>query len=140
MRTIVRMNKWANAHTGIVLDILRIALGVFLFWKGLQFLGQTDALVQLIDPKDPVPATMILAHYIAMAHLAGGIFVAFGLITRLALLLQLPILIGAVIIHSTGEVDPWNLLQAVLGLAGAVFFFIVGSGKHSVDYNLKMNM
>jgi putative oxidoreductase len=140
MRTVVRMNKWANAHTSIVLDLFRIALGVLLFWKGLEFAGQTDALVKLIQPEDPIPATMIFAHYIAMAHLTGGVLVAFGMITRLALLFQLPILIGAVIINITADLGTWNLVLAVLGLVGGLFFFVIGSGKHSVDYNLKMNM
>jgi putative oxidoreductase len=140
MRTVVRMNKWANAHTSIVLDLFRIALGVLLFWKGLEFAGQTSALVKLIQPEDPIPATMIFAHYIAMAHLTGGVLVAFGMITRLALLFQLPILIGAVIINITADLGTWNLVLAILGLVGGLFFFVVGSGKHSVDYNLKMNM
>jgi len=140
MRTVVRMNKWANRHTSIALDLCRVALGVLLFWKGLEFLGQTNALVKLIQPEDPVPATMILAHYIAMAHLTGGICVAFGMVTRLALLFQLPILIGAVIVNFTYDLGTWNMILALLGLAGGLFFFVIGSGKHSVDYNLKMNM
>lgn len=134
------MNKWANAHTSIGLDTLRIALGAFLFWKGIEFLSQTEALVALIQPKDPVPATLILAHYIAMSHLAGGVLVAFGLLTRLSLLFQLPVLIGAVAINFIGTMDALSLVQAALALSVALFFLIVGSGKHSVDYTLKMNM
>lgn len=140
MKAIVRMNKWANAHTTIYLDALRILLGVFLFWKGMQFAGQTDALVHLIQPKDPVPATMIFAHYIAMSHLAGGVLVAFGLLTRLALVIQLPVLVGAVIVNFSGTMHTENLTQASLALAVSLFFVVVGSGKHSVDYNLKMNV
>lgn len=140
MKLVVRMNKWANAHTSFLLDTFRVALGALLFWKGLQFTGQTEALVHLIQPHHSFPYTMVLVHYIALAHLTGGIFVALGMLTRLALLIQLPILIGAVIIHFMGTMDYWNLLQAILGLSGGLFFFIVGSGKHSVDYNLKMNM
>jgi putative oxidoreductase len=140
MKVVVRMNKWANARTNIVLDAFRVGLGVFLFWKGLRFSGQTDMLVDLMQPNDPVPATIFLAHYIAMAHIAGGILVAFGLLTRLSILAQLPILIGAVAINFTGTPDWWNLAQASVGLAASLFFFIIGSGKHSVDYNLRMNM
>lgn len=140
MKTIVRMNKWANAHTSIALDVLRIGLGVFLFWKGIQFAGQTEELVHLIAPSDPDSTTLILAHYIAMSHFAGGILVAFGLLTRLSLAFQYPILIGAVIIHFTGTTDTLALIQAIAALLVATFFLIVGSGKHSVDYTLKMNV
>lgn len=140
MKVIVQMNKWANSHTGIVLDTLRIGLGAFLFWKGLQFSTQTNELVNLMRPEDSLAATIFFAHYIAMAHLAGGILVTLGLITRLSLILQLPMLIGAVILHSTGGIDVSYLIQAVLALITTGFFIIVGSGKHSVDYTLKMNM
>lgn len=139
MNTIVRMNKWANAHTSIGLDVLRIALGVFLFWKGIQFAGQTRELAHLIAPDNKDASIMIIAHYIAMSHFAGGILVAFGLLTRLSLAFQYPVLIGAVIINFTGTMDVLSLTQAIAALLVASFFLVVGSGKHSVDYTLKMN-
>lgn len=140
MKTIVRMNKWANAHTSIALDVLRIGLGIFLFWKGIQFAGQTKELVHLINPDDPDSMTLILAHYIAMSHFSGGILVVVGLLTRLSLAFQYPILIGAVIINFTGVMDISALIQAIAAFLVATFFLIVGSGKHSVDYTLKMNV
>lgn len=139
MKTIVRMNKWANAHTSIGLDVLRIALGIFLFWKGIEFAGQTKELAQLIAPNDNDATPLILAHYIAMCHFSGGILVVFGLLTRLSLVFLYPILIGAVIINFTGEMDTLALVQAIAALLLATFFLIIGSGKHSVDYTLKMN-
>jgi len=140
MKTIVRMNKWANAHTSVGLDVLRIGLGIFLFWKGIQFAGQTRELTHLIAPDHPDSATLILAHYIAMSHFSGGILVVVGLLTRLSLAFQYPILIGAVIINFTGTMDTSALLQAIAALLVATFFLIIGSGKHSVDYTLKMNV
>jgi len=140
MKTIVRMNKWANAHTSIGLDVLRIALGIFLFWKGIQFAGQTRELAHLIAPNDKDASIMIIAHYIAMSHFAGGILVTVGLLTRLSIAFQWPVLIGAVIINFTGTMDVFALIQAVTALMVATFFLVVGSGKHSVDYTLKMNV
>ena len=32
------LNKWANAHTNYGLDIIRIALGFFLIYKGASFI------------------------------------------------------------------------------------------------------
>lgn len=140
MKTIVRMNKWANAHTSIGLDVLRIGLGIFLFWKGIQFSGQTKELTHLIAPNHPDAMTLLIAHYIAMSHFAGGILVVAGLLTRLSLAFQYPILIGAVIINFTGTMNTMALIQALLALLVATFFLIIGSGKHSVDYTLKMNV
>lgn len=134
------LNTWANRNTNISLDILRVMLGVFLFLKGVQFAGQTEILVDLINPKSHNTATIFLAHYVAMAHLAGGILVAFGLLTRLALAIQFPILIGAVLINFTGELVEWNLLQAMFGLVVGGFFLFYGSGKHSVDYSLQLHV
>lgn len=134
------LNTWANRNTNISLDILRVMLGVFLFLKGVQFAGQTEILVDLINPKSPNTATVFLVHYVAMAHLAGGILVAFGLLTRLSLAIQFPILVGAVLINFTGDMVEWNLLQAMFGLVVGGFFLFYGSGKHSVDYSLQLHV
>jgi len=140
MKTIVRMNKWANAHTSIGLDVLRIALGIFLFWKGIQFAGQTKELTHLIDPNNSYPITLIVAHYIAMSHFAGGLMVVAGLLTRLSLAFQYPILVGAVIINFTGAMGTLSLIEAISALLVATLFLVIGSGKHSMDYTLKMNV
>lgn len=139
-KLIHNLNTWANRNSNISLDILRVLLGVFLFLKGVQFASQTEILVDLINPKSPNTATIFLAHYVAMAHLAGGILVAFGLLTRLSIAIQFPILIGAVLINFTGELVEWNLLQAMFGLVIGGFFLFFGSGKHSVDYSLQLHV
>jgi putative oxidoreductase len=79
-------------------------------------------------------------HYVAMAHLTGGLFIVLGMLTRLTIIIQIPILIGAFLINFGGEMVLGNLLQAILALLLAIFFTIYGSGRHSVDYNLKLNM
>lgn len=140
MKTIVRMNKWANAHTSIGLDLLRIGLGAFLFWKGIQFVGQTKELTHLIDPNNSYPIALVVAHYIAMSHFAGGILIVVGLLTRLSLAFQYPILVGAVITNFTTTISTLSLIEAISALVVATFFLIVGSGKHSMDYTLKMNV
>jgi uncharacterized membrane protein YphA (DoxX/SURF4 family) len=68
----------------------------------------------------------------------GGIMIVFGLLTRWALLAQLPILIGAVLINFLGEMNGINLLIATLTLAVSIFYTIYGSGKYSADYYFKM--
>ncbi len=141
MKTVVRLNKWANARTSLLIDFLRIATGLFLVFKGIQFSSQTDILTDVLGSAgNSLGASFILIHYVAMSHLFGGALIVFGLLTRLSLLVQLPILIGAVIINFTGDMIVGNMMQASLVLISAVFFIIYGSGKHSVDYSIKMNM
>ncbi|WP_103072467.1 DoxX family protein [Aquimarina sediminis] len=138
MPTIKSLNKWANAHTYYPLDLLRIALGVFLFIKGINFISNSQVLVDLIKPIQNLAGSMIMIHYVAPAHLIGGILIAFGLLTRWSVMAQLPLLIGAVLINFIGEMNTVNLVVASVILVLCVFFLFYGSGKHSVDYYLKM--
>lgn len=139
MKTVVQLNKWANAHTSIAIDVLRIVTGLFLIFKGLQFSFQTNYLADIVRTSG-LGTGLILEHYIAMAHIAGGFLVAMGLITRWALIVQLPIFIGAVLINFIGVMNVGELLQASAMLISSLFFIFYGSGKHSADYSLKMNM
>lgn len=138
MAIIKSLNKWANAHTYYALDLLRVALGVFLFTKGLQFISQTQTLIELITPLQGYAGVMLTVHYVASAHLVGGILIAFGLLTRWAIAVQLPILIGAILINFVGEMNIGNLILATVVLLISIFFIIYGSGKHSADYMMKM--
>ncbi|APG60006.1 DoxX family protein [Christiangramia salexigens] len=138
MLSIRTLNKWANAHTYYWLDLLRIALGVFLFLKGIQFISQSNTLLELIKPLQNFGGIMIVVHYVAPAHLVGGLLIAFGLLTRWALIAQLPILIGAILINFVGVMNPGNLIEALVVFVFTIFFMFYGSGKHSIDYYLKM--
>ena len=138
MVTIKSLNKWANAHTYYPLDILRVALGIFLFSKGLQFVSQTQTLIELITPLQGYAGVMLTVHYVASAHLVGGIMIAFGLLTRFAIAVQIPILIGAILINFIGEMNVGNLVLATLVMFISLFFIFYGSGKHSADYMMKM--
>jgi uncharacterized membrane protein YphA (DoxX/SURF4 family) len=138
MNNLKSLNKWANAHTYLPVDVLRMALGVFLFMKGVYFVSNIQYLVDLISPIDKIGGGMFLLHYIAPAHLVGGILIFFGLLTRWAIIAQLPILICAIIINFMGYMHHQNLLLALLSLGVCVFFLIYGSGKNSADYFFKM--
>ncbi|PRZ27792.1 MULTISPECIES: DoxX family protein [Flavobacterium] len=138
MNTVKELNKWANSHTYFTLDLVRIALGVFLFVKGITFITNIQYLADLISPIDKIGGGMFMVHYIAPAHMIGGIMIVFGLLTRWAIIAQLPILIGAIIVNFMGEMHSQNLLLAIAVLAVCVFFLFYGSGKHSADYYFKM--
>lgn len=138
MSNIKSLNKWANAHTYLSLDLVRIALGVFLFAKGVSFISDTAYLENLLSSIDKIGGGMFLIHYIVPAHMIGGIMIVFGLLTRWAIIAQLPILIGAIIINFMGEMNIQNLFIALITLAICVFFMFYGSGKNSADYYFKM--
>ena len=138
MGRIKTWNKWANAHSYYWIDLIRIALGVFLIVKGVDFMSNLEQLRVVMKPFENWPGSWAIMHYVVGAHFVGGIFIIFGLLTRWAVALQIPILVGAVLTNILGEMVPMQLLVALIILAACVFFFFYGSGKHSADYYLKM--
>ncbi|NER13869.1 DoxX family membrane protein [Leptobacterium flavescens] len=138
MGVVKSLNKWANAHTYYPLDLLRIALGVFLFIKGTSFIANSENLIALFKPFQNFAGAMLVIHYVAPAHMLGGILITFGLLTRWSVLAQLPILIGAILINFIGEMNTTNLILSVTVFLLCLFFLIYGSGKHSADYYFKM--
>lgn len=138
MGRIKSLNKWANAHSYYPLDILRIILGIFLFIKGIIFMSNLNVLLELYEPLKSYAGDMIMVHYIASAHFVGGLLIAFGLLTRWAIIVQLPILIGAVFINFIGPMNVVNLILSTSVLLISIFFLIYGSGRRSVDKYLKM--
>lgn len=140
MDRVKSLNKWANAHTSYPLDLVRIALGVFLFLKGVFFITNRQYLHEILGQLNKnFGSEMLLVHYVASAHMVGGIMIIFGLLTRWSIWAQLPILIGAVMINFFGQMNAQNLIMASITLMVCIFFLFYGSGKHSADYYFKMN-
>ncbi len=138
MGRIKTLNKWANAHTYIPLDLLRVTLGVFLIVKGVEFMSNPAEMAVVMEPFKEWPASWIILHYIPFAHFVGGFFIIVGLLTRWAVLIQFPLLIGAILTNFLGEMNQTNLVLAIITLVVCLFFLVYGSGKRSADYYLKM--
>lgn len=140
MDRVKSLNKWANAHTSYPLDLVRIALGVFLFLRGAFFVANRQYLHEILGHMNRnFGSEMLLIHYVASAHMVGGIMIVFGLLTRWSIWVQLPILIGAVMINFLGQMNAQNFIMATITLLVCIFFLFYGSGKHSADYYFKMN-
>lgn len=138
METVKSLNKWANRHTSYPVDLLRIALGAFLFFKGVSFINGSQEVADVFSPVANFTGGMFVLTYVASAHIMGGIMIAVGLLTRWAIWAQLPILIGAVFVAALGYASPSSLLLAIVTMIVCVFFLFYGSGKHSADYYFKM--
>ncbi|PHR68715.1 MAG: DoxX family membrane protein [Lutibacter sp.] len=138
MKLIKKLNKWANSHAYYPIDIVRIFLGLFLIYKGIYFIRNTSYLAELLSDFDGYLVMMLSTHYLGFFHFVGGIMIVFGLLTRLAVIVQIPILIGAVVINFISVMNSQNLLESSIVLLVSLFFLFFGSGKHSMDYDLKM--
>ncbi len=138
MKIIKKLNKWANSHAYYPIDILRIVLGIFLIIKGISFIKDSSYLEELLVGLDDFSVMIWMVHYVGMFHFVGGIMLVFGLLTRLALIIQLPIFVGAVAINFFAVFNTQNFTEASIVLFVSFFFILYGSGKHSIDYDLKM--
>src|SRR3954452_13597088 len=92
---------WAEAHRELWLDCVRIYLGLGLFARGLLLVTNTSTgyFIDLLQrPGQPWLLTGTMLHYVTLAHFIGGAMLAVGFLTRIAALIQIPILAGAVFI------------------------------------------
>lgn len=142
MNLIQRLEKWGDTHHPKWLDFIRIVLGIFLFLKGLEFVNNMDQLTNTISSGSFMTAMSagVLAHYVVFAHIIGGILIAFGLLTRFACIIQIPILLGALFfVNARGGIfTPFTeIWMAILVLLLLGFFLIEGSGPISVDHYMK---
>ncbi|PRY15515.1 putative membrane protein YphA (DoxX/SURF4 family) [Pontibacter ummariensis] len=135
-----RIERWADTHHPLWIDFLRVALGIFLLVKGIMFVQDTEALYSIMRKSQFPWVSIGLAHYVAFAHLVGGILIAIGLITRVAILFQLPILLGAVFFVNPERgfySENTELWASVIVLALLIFFLVFGSGRFSVDHKMR---
>ncbi len=126
-------------------DLVRIYLGIGLFVKGLQFISEREFLSQALRESGATEfrfdfITTLLAHYIPLAHIGGGLLLAVGLLTRTSTLFQLPILIGAVFfVYGRDGLFGHNqeLQFTALVLFLLILILIHGAGRLSVDHYLR---
>jgi putative oxidoreductase len=138
MTTIRELNKWANAHTNFAVDTLRVLFGVFLFLKGVSFITEKKYLSELLSSLVGFGSEMLLIHYIALAHMVGGVMIIIGFLTRWSIWVQLPIIICAFAINFIGDFNMQNFIQSAIALILCFGFLLYGSGKHSADYYFQM--
>ncbi|MEO7523999.1 MAG: DoxX family protein [Ferruginibacter sp.] len=115
------------------LTLLRVLLGLVLIAKGISFFHDSSTLETIIHKRGWglfESHAQTTAAIITYANLLGGLFIATGLFTRWVAIIQIPILIGAVVLNI--QEDTELALSAVTLLL--LFVFVVkGSGAISAD-------
>ncbi len=135
MNTIGKLETWfASKKAPVWMDIIRFFLGIYIFYKGFIFTMNFEDLTQNIATINVVFLTIPTAHYIALAHLMGGILIVIGAYTRVATLINFPVLIGAVIFNygAFGD-DPLEFEMALTVLVLLALFIVYGGGRLSID-------
>jgi putative oxidoreductase len=140
MNLVQKLEMTADRQHSVVLDLLRIVLGAVILGKGIYFIQDTDAILVMLHNSKVEFISFMLAHYVAMAHLVGGVLIILGLLTRLAVLFQIPILLGAIIFvnSSSGFFSMGSELWfSVFVFLLLVYFLFYGSGPLSLDQYMK---
>jgi uncharacterized membrane protein YphA (DoxX/SURF4 family) len=131
-----RIEQWGDNHHPKWLDIIRIMLGIFLCYKAIAFLMNMSNLVSLMGKSNMgfnSFVLMLLGQFIVIVTLMCGILLILGLHTRLVCLIQIPILIGAIILlNSSGISAPANeIMLSVITLILLLSFLVIGNGPWS---------
>ena len=132
MKHFNKIIKWFNTNHEFAYSLIRIILGVALFVRGLILLSNPAAISELAGENK----LYWWYSYITIIHIIAGLLLALGLITRIASLLQIPILVGAVFfIHMRqGLVTEGQSLElAALVLVLLIVYFLFSSSSLSLD-------
>jgi putative oxidoreductase len=141
MGTLQQIQHWSTTHHPRWLVVLRVVLGLCLFIKGISFMNNAVALNLLISDSIVSKTGDWLPLVITGAHLLGGFLIIIGLLTRWAILLQIPILIGAVIFMNTqnGIFSGSESVFALIILILLFLFLVEGGGPISLDNYFSKN-
>lgn len=136
MNWFFRYIRRAESNRDLVLDVVRVYLGAGLFFRGLVLVFTDVGIQQFTGGAAPSITTSGLAMYVMAAHLVGGALLLVGLFTRLAALIQIPVLAGAVLlVHwQNGLLSANQSLEfSALVLFLLVLVFLFGGGQWSLD-------
>ena len=142
------VQKWnsllhfGDTHHPKWIDILRIGLGIAIFIKGIFFLNNSEALLTILQESNLRGWSFILQHHVAFTYLVGGILIALGLLTRVAIFFALLVFFGSIFccISHFGFFSVFSdLVFSIVIFALLILFMIIGPGPWSVDTYMKLH-
>jgi putative oxidoreductase len=143
MKSLTKIQTWSDGHRSKWTDFFRVALGLTLIWKGIEFILNLDALdlflrdTGITDKIGISVSITLLAQLIIILHLIGGVCIAFSMHTRLFCLLNLPVLLGAVFFVNLRQnmFKPYaELWLSLLVLLAIICFLIIGDSVTTVEH------
>jgi len=144
MTVIQRIEHWGDVHHAKWLDVIRIVLGILIFFKGIAIVSNTAVLQDLLLENNVFGFSGMMAsvaiHIVGFVHLVGGILITLGLLTRFAVVIQIPILLCAVFFVNLARgfsILNSELWLSIIVLLLLVLFWVIGSGPFSVDHQMK---
>lgn len=116
--------------------VFRGALGLCLLTKGILFISNTAQIDVMLQSSRLGTSISWLPLFIAWTHLIGGTLITIGMFTRIAAAVQVPILLGAVILVNSYGINQGKAVELTLSIVVLillVYFAWEGGGPVSVD-------
>ncbi len=135
MKPFEQIQMKLNRHSDLAYPFIRIFLGIALLIRGIMLFINPDSLTQL----EGASQFYWSFSYVIILHILGGALLAVGFATRIAALLQIPVLFGAVFFVHLQQglvVVEQSFELSVLVLVLLTIFFLFGGGGLSIDNNL----
>jgi putative oxidoreductase len=131
------VTTWVADNRDAVWDALRIYLGFALVIKGFVYMTHRGDLAATMEHAGVAFAGAALAEAVAVAHIAGGLMMTFGILTRIGAAIQIPNLLGALFFVHLREglfTEAQTLEFTLLVLALLCVIAVVGAGRLSIDW------
>lgn len=136
MSALVPKMKFLDSKTDKAYAFIRMFLGIALLIRGWLIISNPNSLIELGVQRE----LFIWVSLIGITHMVGGLLLFLGLFSRIAALIQIPILISAIFFvykHTKLMMGGQSLELAVLVLFLLCLFLIVGSGPLTISDFLK---
>jgi uncharacterized membrane protein YphA (DoxX/SURF4 family) len=140
MNPVHKILRWEHPRHQLLVLITRVVLGIIITLKGIIFISNIEYLDSLLQYSTFSAGVSFWIYYIVVAHLLGGVFIIVGLLTRVAMLVLLPVLAGAVFFLNPGEhglVLNGELVLSLLVFCMLFYFLFKGPGEISMDNYLR---
>ena len=137
---ISEIGRYGDMHHPYWLDFIRIALGISIFIKGVFFVQNSAALLDILNHSSLAGWAFIVEHHVAFTYLVGGILIAMGLLTRIAIVFELPVFFGSIFcfLTGTGFFSVFSdFLYSLIVFALLIFFLVFGPGPLSADTRMR---
>ena len=136
MNVFISSSSSLDAKTQIAYGLIRIYLGIVLAIRGWLILSNPESILALGVDRE----LFVWVSFIGTSHIIGGILLAFGFLTRLGSLIQIPILFSAIFFvhaHTKLMMGGQSIELAALVLFLLCVFFTFGAGSLSVTELMK---
>ncbi len=141
MKKLISLNTHGGIHHTKRFVFLRMALGILLFTKGFDFINTAIPLQELLALQKNLSLHSSWLYFsVGWAQLSGALFIILGLFTRVACLVQLPIVAVVLLIKfSNYTLSDYALLEIIAIFLGLTLFLEKGGGRISLDRYFRFN-